>query len=115
MFENTEGREILISEVIREPDMMKRNKADWFATEMLPALDYFDTDKITEVINGIYNSGNKLEDLSKSILVTLSKTPGTIECELHRTNRLMSHITKLIMRILMYTARSSIRPERGQE
>lgn len=39
---------------------------------MLPELDDFDIDKITEVVNGIYDSDDITEDVSKSIFVLLS-------------------------------------------
>ena len=96
----------------------KRNKAagpDGIVTEMLTALDDFGIKKITELINEIYNSGEIPEELSRSIFIALPKKPGANECGLHRTISLMSHITKLLIRILMNRARSRIRPEIGQE
>ncbi len=51
----------------------------------------FNTDKITNVINNIYDSIDIEEDMSKSIFIAL----------LHWTIRLMVHITKLILRILI--------------
>ena len=49
------------------------------------------------------------QDLSKSIFIALPKKPGTLECELHRTISLMSHITKVILRVIM------MKPEISQE
>ena len=37
--------------------------------------------------------------------------PGAIECELHRTINLMSVITKVILKVLMWRMRNKIRPE----
>lgn len=64
---------------------------------MQSALDDFGMDKITDVINKIYNSG----DVSKLIFVAVPKKPDTNECELKWKISLMSHITKTMMRILM--------------
>ena len=41
--------------------------------------------------------------------------PGAVEYELHRTISLMSHITKLLLRIVMQRAQKRIKPEIGEE
>ncbi|XP_042883267.1 uncharacterized protein LOC122260182 [Penaeus japonicus] len=113
---NMEGPPTLKSEVRVAIGKMKKNKApgpDKIVTEMIKALDEFGIDKMTEVINEIYDSGEIPEELSKSIFIALPKKPGAIECELHRTISLMSHIIKIILRIIMERARSRIRPEIG--
>ena len=113
-----EGPEILKCEVQEAIRKMKKNKAcgpDGITAEMIQALDDFGVDKLTTVLNEIYNSGDIPEDLTKSIFITLPKKPGAIECELHRTISLMSHVTKIIMRILMQRARNKIQPEFGKE
>ena len=40
-------------------------------------------------------------ELNKSIFITLPKVNGTIKCEKHRTISLMSHVTKLVLRIVI--------------
>lgn len=73
---NIEGPKILISEVRSALSKMKRNKAmgpDEIATEMIVALDEFGLEKLTEIINEIYDSGEVPEDLSKSIFIALPK------------------------------------------
>ena len=97
---------------------MKKNKAagpDEIVIEMLTALEEFGIEKLTDLVNEIYDSGDIPEDLSKSIFITLPKKPGAVECELHRTTSLMSHITKLLLRIVMQRARKRIKPEIGEE
>ena len=49
--------------------------------------------------------------MAKSVFIALPKIPGAIECELHRTISLMSHITKVLLRVLMLRMRKSLRPE----
>ena len=83
---------------------MKRNKAagpDDIVTEMIVALENFGIEKLTEVLNEVYDSGEIPEDLSKSVFIALPKKPGAIECELHRTISLMSHVIKILLCILM--------------
>ena len=65
----------------------------------------------TKLLNAIYDSGTIPEDLAKSVFIALPKIPGATECELHRTISLMSHITKVLLRVLMLRMRKSLRPE----
>ena len=97
---------------------MKNNKAagpDEIVAEMVSALDDFGLQKLTECLNEIYDTGEIPEELSKSIFIALPKKAGAIECELHRTISLMSHIIKILLRIIMLRARSRIMPEIGEE
>ena len=93
---------------------MKRNKAtgaDDIAIEMVSALEDLGLQKLTELLNEIYDTGVIPEDMSKSVFICLPKKPGATTCELHRTISLMSHITKVLMRILMNRARGKWLPE----
>ncbi len=113
-----DGPKILKSEVQATVNKMKKNKAagpDEIVTEMITALEDFGTEKLTDVINEVYNSGDIPEDLSKSIFIALPKKPGATEYELHRTISLMSHIIKIILRIIMMRARSKTKAEIGEE
>ena len=81
---NMEGPEILRSEVRAAIAKMKRNKTagpDKIVIEMVTALEDFGIEKVTEVINEIYNTGEIPEDLSKSIFIALPKRAGANECE----------------------------------
>ena len=76
--------------------------------EMIEALEEYGVKKLTEIINKIYDDGKFPEDLSKSIFITLPKKPGAVDCEQHRTISLMSHVTKIILRVLLLRLRSRI-------
>ena len=80
---------------------------------MLYLKTYFQ--KLTEILNEVYDSGDIPENLSKSIFIALTKKPGANKYELYRTISLMSHVLKLLLCILMIRARSRIRPEIGKE
>ena len=113
-----EGLKILKAEVRTAISRMKKNKAagpDNIVIEMINALEEFGIEKLTEIINEIYEKGEIPTDLSRSIFIALPKRPRAIECELHRTISLMSHITKIILRIIMLRARRIIKPEIGEE
>ena len=49
----------------------------------------------------IHNQGSYANELNKSIFITLPKVNETIKCEKHRTISLMSHVTKLVLRIVI--------------
>ena len=80
---------------------------------MITAVEEFGIERLTEVLNDIYDSGEIPTDLSKSIFIAVPQKPGEIEFELHRTISLMSHITKNILRAIMTRIRSRARPEVG--
>ena len=96
---------------------MKRHNAtgsDDIVTEMITPLKEYGVSKVTD-INEIYHTGEIPEDLCRSIFIALPQKPGAVECELYRTISLISHITKLILRIIIEKACSRIRPEIGIE
>ena len=57
--------------------------------------------ELTELSNMIHNQGSFPNELNKSIFIALPKVNGTIKCEKHRTISLMSHVTKLVLRIVI--------------
>lgn len=52
----------------------------------------FVTDRVIEIINDIYDTGEILEDTCKYIFRVLLKKPGANELELFRTNSLMGYM-----------------------
>ncbi|GFO09466.1 DNA replication licensing factor mcm8 [Plakobranchus ocellatus] len=80
-------------------------------------------DKPDEEMDGVLSehvmalhAGTKSDKLMlRSIFIALPKKPGATECELHRTISLMSHVTKLLLRIIMMRVRNKIKPEIAEE
>ncbi|RUS77743.1 hypothetical protein EGW08_014502 [Elysia chlorotica] len=106
----------------------KATGPDNISVELLEALDDYGMDKITSLLNEIYETGQIPADITKSIFIALPKKPGATECELHRTISLMSHMTKLhrtislmshmtkiLLRIIMKGVRNKIKPEIAEE
>jgi hypothetical protein len=115
---NIEGPSIMKDEVRQAIKSMKTNKAtgpDGISIEMIQSLDELGLDVMTKLINKIYDTGEIPEDLTKSIFIALPKKSGTTECELHRTISLMSHVTKILLKILMMHMKNKIRPEIAKE
>ncbi|GFN88081.1 endonuclease-reverse transcriptase [Plakobranchus ocellatus] len=98
---------------------MKHGKAtgpDNISVELIEALEDFGIGKVTHLLNEIYDTGQIPTDLSKSIFIALpKKQPGATECELHRTISLMSHITEILLKIIMLRIRNKIKPEIAEE
>ena len=68
---------------------------------MVEVLDEWGTETITSLINGNYRSGHIPQDLLKSVFIALPKKLGGVECELHRTISLMSHVSEALLRVMM--------------
>ena len=73
---------------------------------MITALEDLGIHFLTEFANKVYDVGSFPDDLSKSIFIAIPKKIGTTECELHRTISLLSHVTKIILRVIMLRARN---------
>ena len=118
IYKNMGSPKILQSEVRYAVQRMKNGKAvrpDKIAIEMIKALEEFGISKLTEVKNQIYESGNFPEELMKSIFTIIPKKNGATECEQHRTISIMSHITKIILIVLMTRAKEEIKLRTGRE
>ena len=102
-FEVTSGENIMKEEVELVIKSMKDKKAagpDGLSTETLKALDDQNIDMITDLCNTIYNSGIIPADLKHSVFVTLPKKPKAQDCSSFRTISLMSHVTKLLLKVI---------------
>ena len=120
IMKNFDGPPIMKDEVRKAVKLMKNGKTagpDKITVEMIESLDEFGMDNImlTDFLNAIYDSGEIPSDLSKSIFIALPKKPGATECESHHTISLMSHITKILLNILMARMRNKITPEIAEE
>ena len=102
-FTVTSGESIMKEEVTKALKAMKNGKApgpDELSTEALKAIDEYNIDIITDLCNTIYNSGFIPVDMKQSIFVTLPKKPKAQNCTEFRTISLMSHVTKLLLKVI---------------
>ena len=108
MKQNFAGPPTMKNEIVAAMRKMKSGKAtgpDSISVELLEALEDYGIDKITTLLNQIYDSGHIPPDISKSIFRALPKKPGATECELHRTISLIRQTTKIHLRIIMMRVR----------
>ncbi|GFR90337.1 LINE-1 retrotransposable element ORF2 protein [Elysia marginata] len=118
MKRNFAGPPIMKDEVRAAIRKMKAGKATGpggVAVEMIEALEEYGVEKLTSLLNEIYDTGEIPTDISRSVFFALPKKPGGTECELHRTISLMSHVTKILLRVVMMRIRSKIKPEIADE
>ena len=111
---NEEGNVILKDEVRYAFRKTKSGKAagpDDLPFELIAALDELGLKSVTRLLNSIYDSGTIPDDMKKSVYIALPKKPGTVECDQHRTIILMSHLTKVLLRVIMNRMRNKILPE----
>ncbi|ELU12394.1 hypothetical protein CAPTEDRAFT_212104 [Capitella teleta] len=82
---NEEGAATLAVEVRNALKKMKTRKAtgaDGVAVEMFSALEDLGVQKLTNILNKIYDTGNIPEDLLKSVFIALPKKPASSEADL---------------------------------
>ena len=97
------GKAILKSEVEAAIRAMKRGKAtgpNEISAEVLAALDSNNLNIITEICNDIYHTGFIPKDMRQSIFVLIPNKPNAHSCSDFCTISLMSHMTKLLLKII---------------
>ena len=90
-----------VEHALRGIPMKKSPDHDNITTEMLVAAGDIGITELTKMTNMMYVQGSFPSELNKSIFIALPKMNGTIKCEKHRTISLLSHVTKLMLRIVI--------------
>ena len=101
---NCSGPPITKDEVeaaIRQTKGGKAPGEDKITSEMWRSLGSFGVEKLTQLFNSIYDTGQFPEDLVKSIFIPLPKKPMATECGDHRLISLMPHATKIFLRVIL--------------
>ena len=100
-----------IKEAIKESKAGKACGKDDISTEMIKALSALGICAIHKLYNNIYSKGVIPGDMNESVFIRLPKKPGTIKCTEHRTLSLMSHMLKILLRIILKRIRAKIERE----
>ena len=93
---------------------MKDGKAtgtDELQAESLKALGEQNIEIITSLCNIIYSSGMIPTDMKHSVFITLPKKPISMICTEFRIISLMSHVTKLLLKIIQQRMANKIDKE----
>ena len=113
-----EGLPIQRSEVERAIKQIEVGKAigeDGVAVEMIEALGEWGCEVVAQLANKIYDTGQTRTQMQLSSLIIITKKPGTMECNKHRTISIMSQLSKIILRVILNRIRSRIMPEKSEE
>ena len=109
--EDMDGPDILKEEVEAALRSMNDGKApggDSISAVMLKALDNLGLERLTDLTNKIYNTGYIPEDMKESVFIPIPKKPKATQCTEYRTISLMSHATKVLLKIILERVKGKI-------
>ena len=84
-------------------------------TKLLITCKEISVKKLCILTSNIYNTGVIPKQMKESIFISLPKKGDLLECGTYRLISLMSHITKIILRILMRKVRNKLLLEISEE
>jgi hypothetical protein len=103
VLEDFKGPELLTSEITEAIEELKQNKAvgvDDIPAEFLKVLGEKAIKELVEMCKTVYNEGVWPEDFTRVVMIPLQKKPNALECGDHRTISLISHASKILLKIL---------------
>jgi len=83
---------------------LKNGKAegwDGIPKERIQVLGENDRSAITQLCRSMYKEGKWLDDFLKGVMIPTEKKKYTIKCEEYRKISLISHVSKVMLKILM--------------
>ena len=78
---------------------------------MIEACGDLGISKLVTIMNKIYESGYIPQQMKESIFITIPKKGDLLNCSTYRLISLMSHITKILIHILMFRMKKVIHNE----
>ena len=108
------GHEILESEMRQAIKTAKIRKApgpENVRDEMLKLLNETALKYLKHLMNKIYERGRLTKKMCQSIFIPLLKNAGTVQCDEFRAISLMSHLTKILLKIVSQRMKSKIMHE----
>ena len=112
------GPTILKSEIQNALSSMRNGKAlgsDKISAETPKALNHFGLELLELLANAIYDKGVFPDELYKSTFITIPKKSGAVNCENFRKISIMSHVTKVILLVIMLRITNKMHPEISTE
>jgi hypothetical protein len=108
------GEEIMKGEVEKAIIGMKAGKAvgpDEIPAEALKAMDSVNIEHLTSLCNRIYLSGYIPVEMRNSVFIPIAKKVKAQHCSDYRAISLMSHVTKLILKIIQQRISNRVEAE----
>ena len=112
--EGEEGEDFLRLEIEKVIKNLKSGKAsgnDMITSEMIKALDDGEVDIIHKLLNDIHETGVIPASMNESIFIRLPKKPKATMCAEYRTLSPMSHLLKVILKVMPLRNRQKIEKE----
>jgi hypothetical protein len=106
------GPSILEREILYGIHDLKVGKAegeDGIPAEMLKALEGAGQEHLIKLCKSIYDTGIWPEDFLHSTIVPIQKKPNALKCEDHRTISLISHASKILLRVVNNRLRAKVK------
>ena len=97
------GPAVLKAEIeiaLKELKTGKAEGTDNVPSELIKILGEGGKEKLTELCMKMYDEGKWPSDFQKSILIPIEKKANTNKCEEHRTISLISHASKIMLKVL---------------
>ena len=92
--------ELEVEQAVKQSKVGKATGLDNISCEMLKTLGQDGISVLCKLFNEVCNQGVLPEEMCQLVFVPLPKKPGTLLCEEHRTISLMSHLTKVLLKVL---------------
>lgn len=102
--EDDKGPELLVDEIRVAIKEMKNKKAegiDGIPAEILKILGVEANKRLEEICRKIYAKGIWPEDFTRVVMIPLKKKENATDCADHRTISLISHASKIVLRIVV--------------
>ena len=80
---------------------------------MLKSLEEGAMKELIKICQDIYTTGIWPEDFLQAIIIPIKKKPNTTSCEEHRTISLLTHASKIMVRILAKRIQGKVEPIGG--
>ncbi len=110
--EDEKGPELLRSEIMTAITEMKGNKAvgvDNIPAEFWKVLGEKGIQELVELCKQMYEQGVWPEDFTRVTMIPLQKKVNAVDCEDHRTISLISHASKVLLKILTRRIEAKVR------
>jgi antitoxin component of MazEF toxin-antitoxin module len=101
--EDSKGPALLESEIREAIKEMKSKKAegiDGIPAEILKTLGLEAMKEVIQLCKDMYDQGQWPKDFTRSIIIPIPKKPNAMKCEEYRTISLISHASKIMLKIL---------------
>jgi hypothetical protein len=110
--------EIMESEIQEAIRRLPKNKAtgiDDLPAELLKTNNPMVTDVLCKLCNKILKTGEWPSDWMRSVFIPIPKVAGTTDCAEHRTIALISHTSKILLRVLLQRTQNTAEEQFAEE